>query len=77
MMTESMKTLEISTLRTIISIGKKLSGEESCLLKEAGSRLYLDITPLLHYPQARKLLPSILSGVDELISQVVQERHHT
>jgi rifampicin phosphotransferase len=72
MMTDAMKPLGISVLRTFFPIGKDLPGEESHLLKEAGSRLYLDITPLLHYPQVRKRLPSILPAVDELIGRAVK-----
>ena len=73
MMTDAMKPLGISVLRTFFPIGKDLPGEESHLLKEAGSRLYLDITPLLHYPQVRKRLPSILPAVDELIGRAVKD----
>ena len=40
MMTDAMKPLGISVLRTFFPIGKDLPGEESHLLKEAGSRLY-------------------------------------
>ena len=72
-MTDAMKPLGISVVRTIIPFGKGLPGEESHLLKEAGSRLYFDITPLLHYPQVRKRLPSILPAVDELIGRAVQD----
>lgn len=73
MMTDAMKPLGISVLRTIFPFGKDLPGEESHLLKKAGSRLYFDVTPLLHYPQVRKLLPSILPAVDESIGRAVQE----
>ncbi|MGE5465505.1 MAG: phosphoenolpyruvate synthase [Syntrophothermus sp.] len=73
MMTDAMKPLGISVLRTIIPFGKNLPGEESYLLKEAGSRLYIDVTPLLHYPQVRKWLPSILPAVDESICRAVQD----
>jgi phosphoenolpyruvate synthase/pyruvate phosphate dikinase len=73
MMTDAMKPLGISVLRTFMPFGKDLPGEESHLLKEAGSRLYLDITPLLHYPQVRKWLPSILPAADELIGHAVQD----
>jgi rifampicin phosphotransferase len=73
MMTDSMKPLGISVLRTIAPFGKDEPGGESCFLKEAGSRLYIDITPLLHYPQMRKRLPSILPAVDESIACAVQD----
>ena len=73
MMTDAMKPLGISVLRTLAPFGKDKPGGESCLLKEAGSRLYIDVTPLLHYPQARKRLPSILPAVDESIGRSVQD----
>lgn len=73
MMTEAMKPLGISVLRTLVPFGKSSPPAESDLLLEAGSRLYLDITPLLEYPQLRKRLPGILLNVDELISRTVQE----
>lgn len=73
MMTDAMKPLGMSVLRTLMPFGKDPLGEESHLLKEAGSRLYLDVTPLLHYPQVRKRLPSMLPAVDELIGRAVQD----
>lgn len=73
MMTDAMKPLGISVLRTLVPFGKDRPGGESCLLKEAGSRLYVDVTPFLHYPQVRKRLPSILPAVDESIGRAVQD----
>ncbi len=73
MMTDAMKPLGISVMRTILPFGKAMPGEESHLLKEAGSRLYFDVTPLLHYPQVRKRLPSLLPAVDESIGRAVQD----
>ena len=73
MMTDAMKPLGISVLRTIFPFGKDLPGEESHFFKEVGSRLYIDVTPLLHYPQVRKRLPSIFSAVDESIDHAVQD----
>lgn len=73
MMTDAMKPLGISVLRTLAPFGKDKHGGESNLLKEAGSRLYIDVTPLLHYPQVRKRLPSILPAVDESIGRAVQD----
>lgn len=73
MMTDAMKPLGISVLRTLVPFGKDRPGGESCLLKEAGSRLYVDVTPFLHYPQVRKRLPSILPALDESIGRAVQD----
>lgn len=73
MMTEAMKPLGISVLRTLVPFGKNSPRAESDFLLEAGSRLYLDITPLLEYREARRRLPEILLNVDELIGRSVQE----
>jgi len=73
MMTEAMKPLGISVLRTLVPFGKSTPQAESDLLLEAGGRLFFDITPLLAYPQLRKRLPGLLVNVDELIGRSVQE----
>ncbi len=72
MMTEAMKPLGISVLRTLAPVGKSAPEAESDLLQEAGCRLYLDITRLLEYPQISKRLPGLLVNVDELIGRTVQ-----
>jgi len=74
MMTEVIKPLGISVLRTFLPLGKSSPRAESDLLVEAGGRLYSDVvTRLLEYPQLRKLLPVILLNIDELISRAVQD----
>lgn len=74
MMTEAIKPLGISVLRTFLPLGKSSPQAESDLLVEAGGRLYTDaITRLLEYPQLRKRLPAILLNVDELFSRAVQD----
>ncbi len=73
MMTEAMKPLGISVLRTLVPLGKSAPEAESDLLQEAGGRLYLDITQLLEYPQLRKHLSVLLLNVDELIGRAVHE----
>lgn len=73
MMTEAMKPLGISVLRTVVPFGKSSPAAESIYLREAGSRLYLDITTVLAYRQARKVLPAWLRNVDEMISRAVEE----
>ncbi|MHB1043549.1 MAG: rifamycin-inactivating phosphotransferase [Eubacteriales bacterium] len=73
MMTEAMKPLGISVLRTLAPLGKSSPRAESDLLLEAGGRLYLDITQLLEYPQLRKRLPGMLLNVDELIGRAVRD----
>ncbi len=73
MMTEAMKPLGISVLRTLVPFGKSSPRAESDLLLEAGGRLFLDITPLLEYPQLRKRLPVVLRNIDELFGRAVQD----
>ncbi|MDR7866687.1 MAG: rifamycin-inactivating phosphotransferase [Sporomusaceae bacterium] len=73
MMTAAMKPLGISTLRTLVPFRKPLPHAESELLLEAGSRLYLDITPVLAYREVRKRLPALLLNVDEAIGRAVEE----
>lgn len=72
MMTEAMKPLGISVLRTLFPLGKSSPLGESSILLEAGGRLYVDFTKVLEYPQLRKRVPQILMNVDELIGQTVQ-----
>ncbi|HWP96903.1 MAG TPA: phosphoenolpyruvate synthase [Syntrophomonadaceae bacterium] len=76
MMTEAMKPLGISVLRTMAPFAKTTPRQESGLLLEAGSRLYIDISPLLHYPQVRNRLPGILPALDESISRSMEEFIH-
>lgn len=73
MMTEAIKPLGISVLRTLFPFGKSSPRAESSLPLEAGGRFYVDITPLLEYRQLRKRLPEILFNIDELFSRAVQE----
>lgn len=72
MMTEAMKPLGISVLRTLAPIGKSRPQEESNYLLEAGGRLYLDLNPLLAYPQVRKRLPDLLANIDAMIGRAVR-----
>lgn len=73
MMTAAMKPLGISTLRTMVPFRKASPQAESELLLEAGSRLYLDINPMLAYREVRKRLPALLLNVDEAIGRAVEE----
>lgn len=73
MMTDAIKPLGISVLRTLAPGSKSSPQTESGFLLEAGSRLYGDITQLLEYPQIRKRLPELLLNVDESLSRAVQE----
>ncbi|MGQ9826101.1 MAG: PEP/pyruvate-binding domain-containing protein, partial [Desulfotomaculales bacterium] len=73
MMTDAMKPLGISVLRTLVPFGKSAPQAESELLRKAGSRLYLDITLALAYREAGKLLPGMLLNIDEAMGRAVLE----
>lgn len=73
MMTEAMKPLGISVLRTFIPIGKSSPQAESDLLLEAGGRLFFDVNQALTYPHLRERLPGLLLNIDELMGRTVQD----
>ncbi|TEB15847.1 Phosphoenolpyruvate synthase [Pelotomaculum sp. FP] len=75
MMTDAMKPLGISVLRTLAPFGKGGSRRaESPLLAEAGARLYVDLTSLLEHHLGRRLLPVLLSNVfDQSTSRAVAD----
>jgi pyruvate,water dikinase len=73
MMTEAMKPIGVSALRTIIPFGDRVPSGESELFQEAGSRLFVDLNPGLRY---RRLRPLVLRGLplaDESIARAVAE----
>ncbi|BBB91931.1 MAG TPA: phosphoenolpyruvate synthase [Methylomusa anaerophila] len=73
MMTDPIKPLGISVLRTLAPFGKKGRLAESPFLQEAGGRLYIDITNLLANPLGRRLVPKLLLNVDAAIGRAVME----
>jgi len=73
MMTEAMKPLGISVLRTLFPFGKSSPKADSDMLLEAGSRLYVDLSPLLQYKVLSKLLPELLPNADEMMARALQE----
>ncbi|WP_427340816.1 phosphoenolpyruvate synthase [Caloranaerobacter sp. DY30410] len=74
MMTDAMKPLAISFWRTMMPFGKKGSVcSESHAFLEAGGRLFIDITELLCLKPVQKILPRVLSGIDELIASAISE----
>ncbi|WP_223588987.1 phosphoenolpyruvate synthase [Neobacillus bataviensis] len=69
MMTEAMKPLALSIWRTLFPFGKgRSTAAESEAMLPAGGRLFLDLTKLLYWKPARKIMPVALSNIDELIS---------
>lgn len=73
MMTDPMKPLGLSVLKTVVPFGKQRPEEESVYLVEAGSRPYIDATALLSNRWGRRLLPALLSNVDVPMSRALQE----
>ncbi|MDF2963308.1 MAG: phosphoenolpyruvate synthase, partial [Paenibacillus sp.] len=73
MMTEAMKPMALSVLRTMFPFGKPDIRSESALMHIAGGRLYIDITKLFSLKPARSLFPKLLSNVDEQMSSGVAE----
>src|SRR5262249_32817465 len=73
MMTEAMKPLGISALRTFVPLGDRSPSGESELFQEAGSRLFVDLNSVLHYRGPRYLVPRVLPLADERIARAVAE----
>src|SRR5215472_2141808 len=73
MMTEAMKPLGISALRTFVPVGDRSPSGESELFQEAGSRLFVDLNPALRYRGPRHLVPRVLPLADERIARAVAD----
>jgi pyruvate,water dikinase len=74
MMTEAMKPLGVSVLKTFVPVGDRSRSGESELLQEAGDRLFLDLNPVLRYRRLRYLVPRVLLPLaDERIARAVGE----
>ncbi|HEY1333773.1 MAG TPA: PEP/pyruvate-binding domain-containing protein, partial [Myxococcaceae bacterium] len=73
MMTEAMKPLGVSALRTFVPVGDRSSAGESELFQEAGGRLFVDLNPVLRYRRLRHLVPQVLPLADERIARAVAE----
>src|SRR5262249_53339690 len=73
MMTEAMKPLAISALRTFAPVGDRSPSGESELFQEAGARLFVDLNPVLRYRRLRHLVPRVLPLGDERIARAVAE----
>jgi pyruvate,water dikinase len=71
MMTEAMKPLGISVLRTFVPFGDRSPSGESELMQAAGSRPFIDLNPALRYRLLRRLVPRVLPLADERIARAV------
>lgn len=73
MMTEAMKPMGISIMKTFFPFGKKDDHRETQIMAEAGNRIFIDITYLLHLSFLRKKLPLVLNNMDTSIARAVSE----
>jgi pyruvate,water dikinase len=73
MMTEAMKPLGISALRTFMPVGGRSRSGESELMQEAGSRIFIDLNPVLRYRLLRHLVPRALPLADERMARAVTD----
>lgn len=73
MMTEAMKPLGISIIQTLFPFGKETGSLTSKYILTAGGRLFVDPTDLLRYRPVRKILPKVLSNMDNGMSLALQE----
>jgi pyruvate,water dikinase len=71
MMTEPMKPLGISAVRTIVPAGERAPSGESELFREAGSRLFVDLNPVLRYERLRNVVLRVLPLADAKVARAV------
>lgn len=65
-MTDAMKPLALSVIRTIIPVGHADGQLESVHMPVAGGRFYGDLSPLLRHPLGKRLLLRGLKNADQL-----------
>jgi len=73
MMTDAIKPMGLSLLRTLVPFGKRAVRAESEGARIAGGRMFLDITPVFALKPARRLLPIVLGNIDERIGSGIAE----
>jgi pyruvate,water dikinase len=73
MMTEAIKPLGISVLRTIFPFVKNSAEEESRILLEAGGRLYADLSLVLQYKLFRKAVGAFMPSADVMMAGALKE----
>jgi pyruvate,water dikinase len=71
MMTEPIKPLGVSIVRTFVPAGERMPSGESELLQEAGSRLFVDLNPILRYGRLRDVVLRVLPLADEKVARAV------
>lgn len=73
MMTDAMKPLALSVLRTYFPFGKRLPNGESTQMVQAGSRLFFDYTNPLHTRPGRKILAKAAGSMDRRVGEAILE----
>ncbi len=73
MMTAAMKPMGISIMKTFFPFGNKEGDRETDIMAEAGNRIYIDATCMLHMSLPRKNLPLVLKNIDESIARAISE----
>jgi pyruvate,water dikinase len=73
-MTDAMPPMSISLWRILFPFGKASRPmADNPYLVPAGGRLYADVTPLLHKPLPRRLLPTMFTLADPLSANIIKE----
>ncbi len=67
-MTDPLPPLAQDVWRILIPFGQQRGAKASELMKTAGGRLYVDISPLLRHPLLKRMLPVILTRADPLVA---------
>src|SRR5262249_32307595 len=65
------KPLGASALRTFFPVGERTPAGESQIVQEAGSRLLVDLNPILSYRRLRDVVPRVLTNAGEKASRAV------
>ncbi|ULL13084.1 phosphoenolpyruvate synthase [Paenibacillus sp. H1-7] len=73
MMTDAIKPMGLSVLRTMVPFGKRSVRTESDKAYVAGGRMFIDITQAFTLKPARRVLPKVLSNIDERIASGIEE----
>ncbi|OEF98857.1 phosphoenolpyruvate synthase [Vulcanibacillus modesticaldus] len=74
MMTEAIKPLGISVLRTFFPFGKPGNNKaESNVLLPAGGHLFVDLTNLFTIKRMQTIIPELLGQLDQLIGSALKE----
>ena len=72
-MTDAMKPLAISVLRTLVPVGHAHGRLESSRMAHAGGRIYGDLSPLLRHPLGKRLLLKAIKNADQLAAGAFKE----